>query len=271
MKLGTERTKQFYDQSGWTTDQAGTSVDGQLFGTIEDGPIRQEISRLQIERTREAIGRNVHLLEAGCGGNPAEVLLDLCASYTGADFSALGIDLARERMKGSAIPCRLEVADITALPFADNSFDAAHCAHVLYHIDSAAGQAAAMREMLRVVRPGGVVVLLVANPFPLLAPLRAAARLVASIPVLSDLLRAMRKPSPLPYRPHSIGWMRRQLRGADVRVITAGIASTAFNRRVPESYGIGRLAWLAMRWLEREHPALSAYLGSFVQIEARKR
>jgi hypothetical protein len=49
-------------------------------------------------------------------------------------------------------------ADITRLPFADESFDLAVCSHVLEHVED---DVAAMRELRRVLRPGGSVLVLV--------------------------------------------------------------------------------------------------------------
>jgi SAM-dependent methyltransferase len=46
-------------------------------------------------------------------------------------------------------------ADITALPFEDGSFDLILCSHVLEHVPD---DRAAMREMQRVLAPGGVAI-----------------------------------------------------------------------------------------------------------------
>jgi SAM-dependent methyltransferase len=54
-------------------------------------------------------------------------------------------------------PGRADVAaDIEALPFEDDSFDAILCVHVLEHV---ADDRAAMRELRRVLRPGGWAVI----------------------------------------------------------------------------------------------------------------
>jgi len=48
--------------------------------------------------------------------------------------------------------------DITAIPFDDDSFDAVLCSHVLEHVEN---DRAAMRELVRVLRPGGFAIVLV--------------------------------------------------------------------------------------------------------------
>ena len=50
------------------------------------------------------------------------------------------------------------VADITALPFAEEEFDVVLCSHVLEHVDDDRG---ALAEVARVLRPGGAALLLV--------------------------------------------------------------------------------------------------------------
>jgi SAM-dependent methyltransferase len=48
--------------------------------------------------------------------------------------------------------------DITAIPFEEDSFDAILCSHVLEHVED---DRAAMRELVRVLRPGGFAIVLV--------------------------------------------------------------------------------------------------------------
>lgn len=100
----------------------------------------------------------VQVLDAGCG--PGTITLDFAERVV--PGQVLGIDnveaplaisraAAAERGVGNA---RFEVADVYHLPHADDSFDVVHAHQVLQHLTD---PVAALREMRRVCKPGGVV------------------------------------------------------------------------------------------------------------------
>jgi ubiquinone/menaquinone biosynthesis C-methylase UbiE len=94
------------------------------------------------------------ILDAGCGtGGLIRRLAPLRPEWqwTGLDVSPLACQLARER--GAA---DVREASVTQLPFKDGEFSAVVSADVLYHLDD---DEAALREMARVLRPGGVMVI----------------------------------------------------------------------------------------------------------------
>jgi SAM-dependent methyltransferase len=98
------------------------------------------------------------LLDAGCGAG----LLPLLASLRGATVAALDaseplLAIARERLPGAD----LRQGDLEALPFDDASFDAVTAVNSIFY---AADIAAAMRELSRVVQPGGRVVITAWGP-----------------------------------------------------------------------------------------------------------
>jgi SAM-dependent methyltransferase len=101
-----------------------------------------------------------HVLEVGCGQGP--VLNHLAAQgadVVGIDMSAASARraLAGARELSQADRVHASVADAENLPFADASFDAAVSFGVLHHTpDTARGIA----EIRRVVKPGGVVIVM---------------------------------------------------------------------------------------------------------------
>lgn len=98
------------------------------------------------------------LLDVGCG--PGTVTADLAAAV--APGEVVGIDASGavlEEARGVASERGLAnatfaVADAYALPFVDATFDVVHAHQVLQHLTD---PVAALREMRRVARPGGLV------------------------------------------------------------------------------------------------------------------
>jgi SAM-dependent methyltransferase len=100
--------------------------------------------------------RKADVLDAGCGsGGFLRRLRETRPQWTltGIDFSPLACELARQRCD-----VRIEQASVTALPFADASFDAVVSADVICQVEDAA---AALAEFFRCLRPGGIVVVTV--------------------------------------------------------------------------------------------------------------
>lgn len=94
------------------------------------------------------------VFEIGCGGGINQALYDPAqiGSYAGLDPSAKGLDYARAEAakKGWAADIRQGAGE--ALPFADESFDTVVCTFTLC---SVADQAQTLKELRRVLRPGG--------------------------------------------------------------------------------------------------------------------
>jgi ubiquinone/menaquinone biosynthesis C-methylase UbiE len=100
----------------------------------------------------------MQLLDCGCG--PGTITLDLATAV--APGQVVGVDLQEQQVerarqlaaeRGTA-NVRFEVADAYALPFPDESFDVAFAHALLNHLRD---PLRALREMHRVLRPGGIV------------------------------------------------------------------------------------------------------------------
>jgi ubiquinone/menaquinone biosynthesis C-methylase UbiE len=97
------------------------------------------------------------LLDVGCG--PGTITVDLAARVApgrvlGVDVSADPLDEARAAAQRAGVPATFAVGDVYALDLPDDSFDVVHAHQVLQHLTD---PVAALREMARVCRPGGVV------------------------------------------------------------------------------------------------------------------
>lgn len=193
------------------------------------------VDDLEVDITRRyATGRD--LLECGCGTG---LLLE---RFSGFARRAVGIDLSpgmleRARARG------LEVHEgsVTSLPFDDASFDVTCSFKVLAHVRDIE---VALSEMLRVTRPGGMVLAEFYNP----RSLRGVAKRVGPAGAISDTKRedAVFTRFDTPRDVRAMIPRGAELEGAHgVRVLTP----TAAAMRVPALRGVLRTAesWLARR------------------------
>jgi ubiquinone/menaquinone biosynthesis C-methylase UbiE len=132
---------------------------GALLATASHLSMHVPLGR-RLFRTRKFDLRGMKsILDVGSGaGQIAGHLLDFAdpdARITCIDISQPMLRRARQRLKSDR-PVFV-VADLTALPFADHSFDGITCGYVLEHVpDPASG----LRELARVLRTGGRMLLL---------------------------------------------------------------------------------------------------------------
>jgi len=103
-----------------------------------------------------APGSGERALDLGCGvGHTLRRIAPLVAFAVGADATLEMLQAGRASVV-SAPNAAFAQSDATALPFADASFDLVTCRLAAHHFTDAAG---AFREVARVLRPGGRLVL----------------------------------------------------------------------------------------------------------------
>jgi ubiquinone/menaquinone biosynthesis C-methylase UbiE len=133
------------------------------YGIDERNPERQQIlAQLLDPPTREVLGRlprmtGARVLDLGSGqGNTTRCLADVIepAVCIGLEYDAALVDYAQTRPDNPP-GVQFQQGDATQLPFPDRSFDVAFCRYLLLHM---ADPVRVVREMLRVVRPGGFAV-----------------------------------------------------------------------------------------------------------------
>ncbi len=105
----------------------------------------------------EHLTPGLSVLDVGCG--PGNLTVDLArrvapGAVVGIDNAASIIAQADASIPGDLDQVVFRTADVYALPFEDGAFDVVHAHQVLQHVDD---PVAALVEMRRVCRPGGVV------------------------------------------------------------------------------------------------------------------
>lgn len=124
---------------------------------------------LTVDFSQIQLHAGMRVLDAGCGGGR-----HLCEPFRTPGVDVAGVDLNRNdlcKARGYLSLMAGETsgrwvvaqADVTRLPFADGCFDAVVCSEVLEHIEN---NRAAIRELVRVLKPGGDLVVTVPRFWP---------------------------------------------------------------------------------------------------------
>jgi SAM-dependent methyltransferase len=151
-----KQVRDFYDQFGWEQE------DGAYKDTCVFVDTRACLQDYYLRCKRRAHGhlspRGKFFLDAASGPLAWPDLIELASGYefrVCVDISFRALCEARKKLGPRGIYL---LADITALPLADNCMDAVVSLHPIYHVP-ADEQATAIRELHRVVRPGSAVVI----------------------------------------------------------------------------------------------------------------
>jgi ubiquinone/menaquinone biosynthesis C-methylase UbiE len=151
-----------YQTGGWLTPESARLYDTQvevLFAGAADAMRRIALGSLA-RALRGSDQRRVRLLDVACGnGRFLAQILDAFPKLpaTGVDLSPAYVDAAKARLKCWPQADAL-VGAAEALPFADGAFDAATCVYLFHELPPRVRRDVA-REIARVLRPGGVLVL----------------------------------------------------------------------------------------------------------------
>ena len=141
------------------------AVEGQAeWATSQE--LAADVWRPELERLIERLGlqRGDSVLDAGCG--PGRITRWLSARVAptghviGLDHDEAALEWAAWALRdldGSGAHIELWPGHLEGLPFDDGRFDAAWCSSVLGYLDD---PVVAMRELVRVVRPGGTIAVL---------------------------------------------------------------------------------------------------------------
>jgi SAM-dependent methyltransferase len=107
--------------------------------------------RTVLNRVIKDLGLPEHarILDAGCGSGRNMVELSRYGTVSAIELSSASVALARDRYAGEVVE-----GSVLEMPFADASFDLAASLDVIEHLED---DVAALRELRRVVAPGGAL------------------------------------------------------------------------------------------------------------------
>lgn len=106
------------------------------------------------------VGPQAEVLDCGIGSGTLSIALNNiladAPNIHGIDLSSKMLARAAAEMRLAGLTPELREADILSMPFADGSFDVVMAAHVIEHLPA---PQLALKEMVRVLKPGGMLFL----------------------------------------------------------------------------------------------------------------
>ncbi len=243
--------RDFYDNYGWSK-----GGEDELYRQFR--PAYWPYHERTVARTLGCFaGRKGSLLLVG-GGDLPQSHVDLASRFdavTCIDISEVALSITQRKLPNA----ERVLGSICDAPLATGAYDAVFCAHVVYHIDSIQ-QERAVREMIRVTKPGGRIVIIYNNPG---SPLRFAAAFVRQ--VRRRLApRPAAKPGPVLYfSPHRLNWWRRFKDACSLSMLPWDILGSGDEKSLIPTDGAARAFYRAAAWVESQAPSMSVYFWQY--------
>jgi SAM-dependent methyltransferase len=239
----------FYDKHGWIKQDGGVQGEDTLFRTFPTAHARYAAQTM--DRIHGLLGPNFdNLLFAGCGDMPENHvrIAHTFKHVTCIDISETALDIARDKLGADNSYVRQSIPQ-TTLP--SDTFDTVYCAHVIFHINKTE-QEAAVRQLVRVTKPGGRVVIIYANPMsPFAMPGESARRVKKWI---GDGRRKSDKTLELYYHAHPLSWWQRFSDRCKVSFAPSEVIGSRPARALLRTERMASAFYLQAAWLEARAP-----------------
>lgn len=145
-------------------DQLADSYADEIPAHIRDRLVQTKSDLMVRLLARHGVGRGARGLDIGCGqGWYLAHLAQQGFQMAGCDLTAGQIQQARAHCERIGVTADLTPAPAERLPYADATFDFAYTINVIHHITDPAQQIQALREIVRVLKPGAPLIVFEMN------------------------------------------------------------------------------------------------------------
>lgn len=267
-ELGEISIKEFYDTAGWSDDD-GVFQDTRFF--TDNRPLAVAYNRRCMRRLNKHFKKGGrYLLDAGGGAIPHPELLEYDKNFEKricVDLSERGLTIAQKKLGSRGICMQ---GDITDLPLPDGSVDAVTCNHVIYQIPPE-HQPKALEEIWRVLKPGGVAVIVYRWPYSALEiALAPIARLLTGPkPDAQARIESSDRPK-IPHAPQLPAWFRARKWPFRYKLEGYRILSHEFMKANIGDNWRGALFLRCMSFIEVAFPYLAGRYGAVPTLVIRK-
>jgi SAM-dependent methyltransferase len=256
-----DQVRDFYEQSGWQADSAGADVvygDAQLWEDLR--PCAAEYVSACRRKVLDFLPPSgERLLDAGSGPIQYPEYLEYSAGFAKrvcVDLSQRALDEARAKLGERGDYVR---ASLLELPFPDGHFDAAVSLHTIYHIDRER-QEDAVRELIRVLKPGARAVVVYSNPD----------RLAARLKRLVRRQRAAPDAGPIYFFAHPLSWWQRFSGDAAVEIVPWRSLNANESRKLIPDSALGARMFRAVLAFERGFRRFATWSGCYPMVVLTK-
>ncbi len=253
-----ENVRNFYDGKGWDADAAGTTSDAQLWEDLRPCA-RAYVAACRLKLLEFLPASGELFLDAASGPIQYPEYLEYSRGFKKrvcVDLSQKALDSARQKLGDHG---EYVQASILELPFPDAHFDAVVSLHTIYHI-AREQQEAAVRQLIRVTKPGHRIVIVYSNPDRLLAVVKR--KLSGRAGVASE---------PLYFHAHDLKWWSRFSDTSQVELHPwRALTAQDSKRLIPDNF-LGKLAFRSLLAFEKLFPGVATRLGAYpVVVLTRK-
>jgi SAM-dependent methyltransferase len=157
-----EATREFFQKASCGEVYAQGESLAERFETQRRTRYELEPYIFEFARFADGAGRDVLEVGVGMGADHLEWARSGPRSLTGVDLTSRAANYTSARLRMNGFTPRVMVSDAENLPFADNSFDLVYSWGVLH---ATPDTPKAVREVLRVLRPGGIARVMVYHTY----------------------------------------------------------------------------------------------------------